>query len=179
MSETLSSLALQVLSLALPAAARQLHRTASQGSLFFFFFFILACPGTWGSSSPVNSSRALSAAAPTSGSVNPLDESAPQPRRAVNREVGGTPANSKLNYRNNSSWSQTQQPTRKPGSRLKYVNFFFFFFFLRGQAGKQSLPKSMGRKLRDTGREGPEFPALGPRRARLPLQLPRLGSSWV
>lgn len=39
--------------------------------------------------------------------------------------------------------------------------------------------KSMGRKLRDAGREGPEFPALGPRRARLPLQLPRLGSSWV
>lgn len=79
-SETLSSLALQVLSLALPAAALRPHRAASRGSLS-----LSACPGTWSSSSPANSGRAPSAAAPASGSVSSHQGSARQLRRAVNR----------------------------------------------------------------------------------------------
>lgn len=139
-----------------------------------------ACPGSGGSSSPTNSARAPSPAAPASGAINSRDGSARWPRWAVNREVGGTLANSKFNFRKNSSWSQTQQPTGRPGSRLKYVNLFFFFL-KKKRSGKQAISLQVNRELRDASPEGPEFrvPGRGAPARPPAAAAARLGSSRV
>lgn len=132
--------------------------------------------GERGSGCPAHGGRAPRTDAPASASVSPHREPDREPRWAVNREVGGTPANSKFNFRKNSSWSQTQREGRAVRAPVCQPFFFFSPFYFFKMSGRQAPFRSIGRELQDAGPGSREFWAPGPGRARPPL--PSLGLRW-